>query len=343
MLLRFLLALLIEFCLDQSKDPNHYTMAQCVIEPDPDIIGIGVSDVLHWNPLMVVFGADCEFQVRLSLYILSLGGPLLSWLFDSVEFTRSINSSLGLNGLALFLAAAISASRGTLALFDALCIFNMLALAGIAIQPRGSYMTREAGADGDELTRAQKTHAWAFGGFYFAAVIGSLSFFIYVFATAPSFGATQEGACNDSTVYVLFGFDIIATNDVFRWIFAGGMISLLAGVFFALLISSGIACCIGGDICRMTWTGGSADTDSGSGRRSSCRFPFHLIGHLFASSYFVAMLELMINRNTLGPGKNDWGFGQLLAVALLIGPLTEICSLLIGLVGKDEVYEMRRR
>ncbi|KAF4119831.1 hypothetical protein GMORB2_3519 [Geosmithia morbida] len=215
----------------------------------------------------------------------------------------------------------------------------MLALAGIAIQPKGTYGRSADDVGEEELTRAQKTHFWAFTSFYFAAVVGALLFFIYVFAKAPVFGGQAE--CNSSTVYVMFGFDIVATNDVFRWIFAGGIIALLVGVLFSLAIWSGVACCWGSDCLRLVGGGGHDD----GGRVRRWRFPFFLVGHVFASSYFIAMLELMIDRNTLGPGKDDWGFGQLLAVALLIGPLTEILSLLIGTVGgkEEDMPLMRRR
>lgn len=46
----------------------------------------------------------------------------------------------------------------------------------------------------------------------------------------------------------------------------------------------------------------------------------------------MVMLELMIRRNELLPSIADWTFGQVLAMMMLIGPLTESASLLLGKV-----------
>ncbi|RYP14040.1 hypothetical protein DL767_010437 [Monosporascus sp. MG133] len=179
---------------------------QCVIDPNPDIIGVGV---------------------RVSLYVLSLAGPVLSNIIGSAEFTKAIDSSLGLNGLALFLTAVISTANGTIALFHAICIFHMLALAGITINPKGRYPIGQI-------------RFWAFTAFYLVAMAGSLSYFIYVFATAPTFGNQPE--CNSHTLYVLFGYNISATNVVMRWIFVASFAILLVGFVFYLLIATGVAC-----------------------------------------------------------------------------------------------------
>jgi hypothetical protein len=297
------------------------TTAQCIIDPNPDIIGVGV---------------------RTSLYTLTLAGPLLSHLLHSTEFTRSINASLGLQGLALFLAALISTANNTIALFHALCLFHMLALAGITISPKGRY----------PLGRARY---WAFTTLYVLVIVGSLAFFIYVFAAAERFGEQKE--CNSRTVYVLFGYDIVATNTVLRYIFVAGLALIMLGFVMYLMVGMGMACCLAldcaccfGGSCRTTrpaeeevavdWD----DDDEGLRKRG---FPYHLIGHLFASSYIIAMLELMIRRNNLGPGTGLWTFGQVLAMVLLLGPLIELGALLIGKMeaGGDaqRAIELRRR
>lgn len=269
-------------------------------------------------------------QVRLSLYILSLGGPIIAELVGSAEFKNAINASLGLNGLALFLAAVISSVNGTLALFHAICIFHMLALAGITINPKGSY---PLGA----------VRIWSTLVAQLIVVIGSTSFFLYVFATAPAFG--NQPQCNAQTIYVLFGYNISATNNVIRWIFVAGLSLILSGYGLFLLCFTGMGCLFALDCSgrcrnnqRITWAEGN---DGG------WQFPYYLIGHLFVSSYLIAMLELMIKRNNIGPGLGSWTFGQVLAMALLLGPLIELVSLLLGVVDEGPAsqreIEIRRR
>jgi hypothetical protein len=74
--------------------------------------------------------------------------------------------------------------------------------------------------------------------------------------------------------------------------------------------------------------------------RPKRRVPYHLIGHLVASAYIIAMLELIIKRNNLGPGAGLWTFGQVLAMMMLIGPLIDLLSLIFGNVdGESEAEE----
>ena len=60
------------------------------------------------------------------------------------------------------------------------------------------------------------------------------------------------------------------------------------------------------------------------------RLPYHLFGHWAGSAYIIAMLELIIKRNSLQPGIGQWTFGQLLAMVMLVGPVIEIAALLLG-------------
>ncbi|KAL4860772.1 hypothetical protein BDV12DRAFT_204700 [Aspergillus spectabilis] len=56
-----------------------------------------------------------------------------------------------------------------------------------------------------------------------------------------------------------------------------------------------------------------------------------LLGHLGARVYIVVMLELIIKRNELLPGITEWTFGQVLAISMLIGPVIELLSLILGM------------
>lgn len=160
---------------------------------------------------------------------------------------------------------------------------------------------------------------WAFAALYFIALIGSLSYLIYVFATAPTFGSQPE--CNNNIKYVLFGINISATNPVIRWLFVAsfGLIMLSSAIW--LLCAAGALCCMNRGL----------DTVQSSNGHSRDRKPFWtVVGHTIGSVYVIVMLELIIRRNQLGPGINEWTFGQVLAMMMLVGPLIELTSSVIG-------------
>jgi hypothetical protein len=51
-----------------------------------------------------------------------------------------------------------------------------------------------------------------------------------------------------------------------------------------------------------------------------------VLANLFARTYVIAMLKLMIQRNDLALGIGVWSFGQVLAMIMLIGPAVEALS-----------------
>lgn len=176
---------------------------------------------------------------------------------------------------------------------------------------------------------------------YVFAITAAMGYFIYVFATAPGFGARPE--CNDGTNYVLFGVNVRATNKVVRWIFVAIFAMLAVGFVAWLLSMTGMLCCIALDCC--CFKGGrnrpqiSNDVESGSGHG----FGFDsedktklwnelivMLGQLGACVYMIATLELIIIRNDLLSGLGEWEFGQLLAMMMLLGPLIELMALALG-------------
>lgn len=209
-----------------------------------------------------------------------------------------------MTGLALFLTTVIYTARGSLDLFHAICIFHLLGLAGISVSPKGRY-------------RKGPIRTAIFASGYWLVGTGYLVWLIYVFSTAPRFGASPE--CNKYTIYVIFGANIEANNDVFRWIFVAGF----GGVLLGWVIVQAFTC------CRVSY---EALEESG---KETGGFPFHLLGHWAGSAYIVAMLELIIKRNRLQPGIGEWTFGQLLAMVMLVGPVIELIAWILGKVDKN--------
>ncbi|CRG85088.1 hypothetical protein PISL3812_02224 [Talaromyces islandicus] len=288
-----------------------YTFAR--VAQNHDIIGIGI---------------------RISIYILSLASPLISFFLRSAELSHSIESSLGVTGLALFLTTVIQTALGGIALFHALCVLHLLGLVGISIRPRGNYPA-SAARDVTLLV------------LYVVAVSGSLIYFIYVFANAPHFG--NQPQCNAETKYVLFGVNMQATNDVIRWIFVAVLAMLSLALVMWLMCMSGAACCLALDCCRRDSEQGAYDyhrphDDDRLDDRQWSGF-IRMLGQLGASIYMMVTLELIIRRNKLLSNIADWKFGQVLAMMMLIGPLIEAVSLLLGKgkAGSGDHSNSRRR
>jgi hypothetical protein len=164
---------------------------------------------------------------------------------------------------------------------------------------------------------------------YSLTASGSLAYFIYVFATAPQFGKHPE--CNSATTYVLFGVDIPATSDVFRWILVASFGSLLCGLAAWLIFLAGGLCCMacGADSeCPLSVDLEQASMGSDNSSVLNNNTLLLPIGRLGACIYMIVMLERTIQRNRLSVGISEWKFGQILAMMMLLGPAIESVSLL---------------
>ena len=209
-----------------------------------------------------------------------------------------------MTGLALFLTTIVDTATGALDLFHVLCIFNLLSLAGIAILAKGKYPGRDR-------------RIWVITALQLLVYCAVLAYIVLVLAKAPSFG--PNNACNSQVVYVLMFANVHITSPAVRWTFAAILAIALVGGLVSLLSMTRLF--FNPRIPQVT---GSVDDED------PLRSFFGLMGSIFGSSYFIVMLELTIKRNNLGPGSGTWTFGQVLAMSLLLGPIVELGSLLLG-------------
>jgi hypothetical protein len=156
-----------------------------------------------------------------------------------------------------------------------------------------------------------------------AAMLGFFIFLIYVFATAPRFGSLPK--CNPDVKYVIFGIDTPATNSVFRGLFLASFSLLLLNIALTALLSC----------AAWAYEDDPDIIDEPPERfkqfmRFMEKFPgvegMRIITDAAGRSYIIAMTEFMIQRNTVGVSGNDWGFGQIFAMIMLIGPFIELVS-----------------
>ena len=62
-----------------------------------------------------------------------------------------------------------------------------------------------------------------------------------------------------------------------------------------------------------------------------------VLSRVLASIYGTVMLELMVKRNAsiIDPGESVWGFGQVVAMVILLAPLNEVVHFVLGLFDSD--------
>ncbi|KAJ1549303.1 hypothetical protein HK405_005923 [Cladochytrium tenue] len=292
----------------------------CVIAANPDVTGIGI---------------------RASIYALVLGGRILVYLIaqmggeegeeEARDFRAAVESALTLQGLALLCTAIYQTSRQQLSLFHAICCVHLLALLGVSITPVNSY-----GSHGPWRTYGN-------AAFSLLAILAFVGFDSYVWATAPTFGSQPD--CNADTRYVIFGVAIRATNDVFRYIILASFAATAAG--FIITITCLACCFVGFWVMRdrlgplTTYRSDAPVSEEPAALNSrAARALANVVLMTGVSIYAIVSLEQTIAVNNVGEEEREWGFGQVLALFLLLGVVNELVNL--GLAKLDKRNERRK-
>ncbi|KAK2050757.1 hypothetical protein LZ31DRAFT_548054 [Colletotrichum somersetense] len=292
------------------------TPGNCVIEANPDVTGAGI---------------------RASIYALCLASGILKTIIqlttsekNYTEFCQAINSALQLQGLALLCTAVYQTFKGQLTLFHAICVLHLLSLLGFGLVAQRRYQ-------GGGLNRWLVMAALRV---IIACAFTTLT--AYIWATAPTFGSQPD--CNASTVYVVFGVSIRATNDVFRYVILALMASMAIGWVVSMIMYVFLAhCCCGGVRSGMQWARQvNPDVEVlknvvGRIKVSDPRYKRNLISgqvvQLFIQTginvYMIVTLEQIVRRNSLSEEEKDWTFGQVLAIFVLLGVVVEVINILL--------------
>jgi hypothetical protein len=150
-----------------------------------------------------------SLQVRISLYILALAGPLIAFFSLSDELLLSTERSMGVTGLAVLFTSFMFTGQHKLDLFHALCVFHLVGLVGLSIKapsrkkPSASEREPERKKVSNLLKKVSELLPSVL---HYATILGFFVFLVYIFATAPHFGSLPE--CNADVKYVIFGIDI---------------------------------------------------------------------------------------------------------------------------------------
>ncbi len=244
------------------------------------------------------------------------------------DFNRSLDSALQLQGLALLFTAIYQTFRTQLTLFHAICVLHLLSLLGFGLTARGRYGTKGRNRRFVVLA-SQFLIAGAF-----------LAFAGYIWATAPRFGSQPQ--CNATTVYVVFGVSIRATEVVFRYVILGLMIATVVGTVVGMACFGAVAVCMCGvrrkdrivrsdDVAMAGHVLSRIRFEDGKGK--SAALQSEIVGVVLwtgVNVYAIITLEQTIQRNDLGPEEREWSFGQVLALFMLAGVAVEVLNIFLA-------------
>ncbi|OCK81568.1 hypothetical protein K432DRAFT_392041 [Lepidopterella palustris CBS 459.81] len=223
---------------------------------------------------------------------------------------------MGLTGYALLVTTFMYAGQHKLDLFHALCIFHLVGLVGISVKgsPIRDLIDDYEDYDADDKDPVAQ---FVYAILYYSGLLGYFAFMIYIFATSPRFGPNPE--CNLQVQYVFFGINIPATNPVLRGLFLANFCLLIIVIPISLLWNNFKKEIMKG-IMKVFKEEKADDGKKG----------FKMIGEVAGRVYIVIMTELILRRNNTTGDSNDWGFGQILAMLMLIGPTIELIAGSVG-------------
>ena len=134
---------------------------------------------------------------------------------------------------------------------------------------------------------------------------------------------------------------------MFRYVILALMCSTVVGFMISLVIVGALAaCCCGTKRRDRLFRLNDMAVFTGIGKRMEIKHPTakgaFLQGEIATvllktgvNIYAIVTLEQTIRRNKLGPEEKDWGFGQVLALFLLLGPVAELLNIFLAKTDKD--------
>ncbi|KAF8314201.1 hypothetical protein DL93DRAFT_2200881 [Clavulina sp. PMI_390] len=265
--------------------------------------------------------------IRVGLYIST---------FLAIAFRSKLFWSVGLNGFALLVTAVAQTASHQLDLYHAVIVIHQLFPVMLLIPPPPLSPLRP----------------WRVAIWWVTLVVVfglSLSWSMYVWITAPSFGTSLfpsgDPRCNDSVKYTILFITARVTAPWFRW---GSVAALaLTSLFFLVLCAEGVyfiwfaVWATYNHEENLTLEEGSIEIDTSrkyGGWMSADEFNFLQLGVFFLWVHNVIMLELTIKRSHVAPGEELWGFGQILPVVIAIAGIINLILKLNRPQGHADIY-----
>ncbi|KAI0269840.1 hypothetical protein BC834DRAFT_1039527 [Gloeopeniophorella convolvens] len=237
------------------------------------------------------------------------------------ELLNALYANAGLSGLGLLLTAIVQTAQHQLSLFHALFIQHILFFLGTGAAPMGKYHWSRSRIVMGVVVQ-------------YASVIAFAAWSIYLWAHVGTFGAQHQ--CNDEVKYVVMFVSVRTT------------VSWLRGVWIAVLVAATLSLMAGFAITalfvlkmRDEEVGGEGGGEGGEQPEQHKPWYFNVSFALLLSAiYSTVMLELTVQRNSKAHGgivdadDNEWAFGQILSIVMIIANLNEVIHCLFGLFSR---------
>jgi len=267
-------------------------------------------------PISDISGIGVRLNFYVTIFITAvISLQRISWTWKE-KLLNDLWANAGLMGFGLFITAVIQTVRESLDLYHAIFVLNILYFLGAIVYFPAMLQ-------------------WTFTRIHLAAIIhitiavAFLAWALFIWVNVDTFGSSPE--CNADIKYVIFLFSVGATASWLRtfWIIilgisAGSMVMVIIIAIF--LASSWWA----------RWK--LKNEDVLNPLRAWYKYVIWLEYSLLMSSsgVAVAMLEFFVQRNKqlILPGENDWAFGQVLSLVILVASLKEILYFLMGKIGQ---------
>ncbi|KAA8892850.1 hypothetical protein FN846DRAFT_609590 [Sphaerosporella brunnea] len=269
-------------------------VAKCTITSNPDVAGIGVrisTYAITGLAILLDTLGDAELQAwfRRVIFHNKIGAARLRE--DYKELHDSFRTALGISGITMILTAVIQSGLKALSLYHAICLMFYILLIFV---PFFFGCLRSPGKKGTMLI-------------YIIASLACEGWMLYFVLNAETFG----GQCNAEVWAATAQFDGRGINR-----------NGLLGVTITLMVFS--AASLGYVVFP---------------RRTRSKWRKHWLRILADRTllvliwcfwiYFTVWLEQIIAKaKYVTAGEKDWTYGQMLAIATLLGPLFEFCSLI---------------
>lgn len=261
-----------------------------------------------------------------------------------LKFEQSLKSALRLQGLALLCTAINQTLRQQLSLFHALCVLHILTLLGFAIgvDYKTAHMPPATGVDVRRLLRRLLR-----GG----AVAAYIVLTLVVWVTRQTFGS--QPACNEDTAFVVFFLLIHPASYPADAIFLFPTLTIMFSLFWLSgrwhpwgiigLFLNGCGFRIPGDVRLLPalrafrdeiGQENPEDLDSLTGSVIGYSRRVYHIGEICANLLvnigMVVSLELTVSRNRIAAEEQQWAFGQVVAMFLLLGVVWEVLDVVLA-------------
>jgi len=269
-------------------------MASQCIQSNPDIAGIGT---------------------RINFYVTILLSAMIPETTRTTELLDGLYQNSVFYGLSLVITAVIQTLQEQLDLYHAIFVMQIIFSLNFVYSYGQRRFIRSSGQNlRMKIFIAVQT---------FSTVVFTI-WLLYVWIKDSSFGSQPE--CNHLVKYVLFFADVRATVTWLRVLFIIYLVASACTLLFRFGVILSVY--LKGVRKNIREAVGVAEQRTGPAQKDGQEANVRAYANLSVvpAVYGIATLELIVQRNrpNIQPGEGAWGFGQIIALILILGSIIDI-------------------